>query len=168
MSASKSACRRSRLVASSRWRSYSLASSSVRKARSANSGGRSSGVMTAFDQMPCRSGCPCGVRGGVYCSPGNDWACRAGVAAASRATTQRRSFGRSAARPDKSPLAVGFAFRAFLLRLLAQMPIQHLLGERYALELKQLHIRFDSTVEGQADPPWAGEDLRIVYCRLVL
>jgi hypothetical protein len=46
--------------------SIAAASSSVRNALSFIDAGRSSGVSVALVQMPCRSGCPSGVRVAVH------------------------------------------------------------------------------------------------------
>src|SRR5439155_20076982 len=47
-------------------------------------------------------------------------------------------------------------------RLPAQMPIEQLFGELHALELQQLGILFQMTIQGHADLPGSREHLRVL------
>src|SRR5258706_7325983 len=59
--------------------SYAAASAAVSVGFPANSGGRSIGVTVRKSQIPCMSGFPSGVRGGVHLAPALDEVDRAGA-----------------------------------------------------------------------------------------
>src|SRR5262249_20824714 len=63
-----------------------MTSCGVRSARPLSCTGRSSGVITSFDQTPWMSGCPSGVRGWVQVDPERDCFCWPATGTAETAT----------------------------------------------------------------------------------
>src|SRR5262245_25029967 len=110
--------------------------------------------------MPCRSGLPSDVRGGVHVFA---------AAAAFAGDAGARPVGACATITTDNPAATIVASAAvetserwlmeasLTLRLLAKRAIQQLFGELHALEFQKLGIALDATIEGHADLPRARE-----------
>src|SRR5713101_8732199 len=116
--------------------------------------------------MPCRSGSPHGVFGGVH-------VLAVGVVLAAGAVAAAGAGGRvwpEARTPDMSTIATTNADvtdrelipSPLLVRRLTQMPIEHFFGEFDAFEFGQLGIHFLAPIKRQTDFPGARKDRFIV------
>src|SRR5258708_2967514 len=116
--------------------------------------------------IPCRSGSPHGVFGGVHVSA-------AGVVLAAGADGRVWPEARA---PDMSTIATANAgvrdreliASPSLVRLLAQMPVEHFFGELYAFEFGQLCIHFLTPIKRQTDLPGARKDRFVIDGGLVV
>ena len=127
--------------------------------------GRSSGVIVALVQLPCRSGWPSGVRGIVH-----------GFASGRRgfrwrphgACARRRRQAPAPSAPIMSASIASACPVVLLDGVLAQVAVHQLFDELDALELAEPRVLVDVPVERHADRPRPRERLRVVDRRLVL
>src|ERR1041384_3821152 len=110
--------------------------------------------------MPCRSGLPSAVCGGVHVFPA---VCPAAGTCASRAITTMTA---SAAKQVSERRPMGASFR-LITRLLPKTAVHQLFGELHALVLEQPRVLFDATIERHADLPGTREPLRIFNRRFI-
>ena len=139
--------------------------------------GRSSGVIVAAFQRPCRSGWPHGVRG-VF-AVGRCAARIAGIAAAINAAPARRkrelrimktAFQRLrtyTVRLTDLHVRRGRTRRSPRQRGLTPLAVHQLLDELDALEFHQLRVPLDPAIQREADLPRLGERVRILDGRFV-
>src|SRR5688572_13248183 len=120
--------------------------------------------------MPCRSGSPHGVRGGVQSSPSpapappvpgshDNPPCAARIETATTTMAATPSEIWRFRLIPQPPLLAG--------RLLREAPVDQLFDKRLALELHQLNVALHPAIQREADLPRARKHLRVVDRRLV-